>query len=71
MLTPPALVNNRVFVGTLQGQVVCLDAGTGTELWRVTVGEPVVFQPAVAQGRVYVSTSSGSLYCCYIYSMPF
>ena len=27
----------------------------------VEVGEPILFQPAVAYGRVYVSTSKGSL----------
>jgi hypothetical protein len=27
------------------------------------VGEPIEFQPAVAKRRVYVSTSSGSLFC--------
>ena len=27
----------------------------------MVVGEPVVFQPAVAKGRVYVSTAAGSL----------
>ena len=36
---------------------------SGELLWSAGVGEPVVFQPAVAGGKVYVSTSSGSLYC--------
>ncbi len=62
-LTPPALVNGRVFVGTLNGEIICLDAATGTERWRATLGEPILFQPAVAHGRVYVSTNAGSLYC--------
>jgi Ca-activated chloride channel family protein len=63
VVTPPALVNGKMFVGTSQGDVVCLSAETGKELWRANVGEPVEFQPAVAKGRVYVSTSSGSLFC--------
>jgi hypothetical protein len=28
-----------------------------------TVREPLVFQPAVAKGRVYVSTTQGTLVC--------
>lgn len=60
-LTPPALVNDKVFVGTSKGEVFCLSAKTGQVVWVIEVGEPVLFQPAVAAGRVYISTSKGSL----------
>jgi outer membrane protein assembly factor BamB len=62
-VTPPAIVNGKLFVGTSRGEVICLSAADGKELWRATVGEPIVFQPAVAGGRVYVSSSNGSLFC--------
>lgn len=62
-VTPPALVNGKLFVGTSRGEVVCLSAETGAVLWTVTLGEPVLFQPAVANGRVYVSTNTGALFC--------
>jgi Ca-activated chloride channel homolog len=62
-VSPPAVVNGKLFVGTARGQVVCLAAGTGRVLWTATVGEPVQFQPAVVGGRVYVSTGTGSLFC--------
>jgi Ca-activated chloride channel family protein len=63
VLTPPALVNGKVFVGTTFGEVQCRSAKTGELLWSAAVGEPIVFQPAVVKGRVYVSTSTGHLYC--------
>lgn len=63
VLTPPALVNGKAFVGTTRGDVVCLTADTGEVLWTIHVGEPVVFQPAVANGRVYAATHRGNLYC--------
>jgi outer membrane protein assembly factor BamB len=62
VLTPPAIVNGKVFVGTIQGEVYCLSAGEGEVLWRVCLGEPLAFQPAVAQGRIHVATSVGTLY---------
>jgi Ca-activated chloride channel family protein len=62
-LTPPAITNGKLFLGTVHGTVHCLAAESGEELWSVQIGEPVIFQPAVANGRVYVGTDSGSLVC--------
>jgi outer membrane protein assembly factor BamB len=62
MLTPPAIVNGKVFLATLQGEVYCLSAADGEMLWRVCLGEPIAFQPAVSQGRVFVATGVGTLY---------
>ena len=63
-ISPPALSNGKVFVGTNYGDVVCLSADQGELLWKASLGqsESIGFQPAVAAGRVYVSTESGSLY---------
>ncbi|HKB36880.1 MAG TPA: PQQ-binding-like beta-propeller repeat protein [Gemmataceae bacterium] len=63
LLTPPAIVNGKVFLGTLDGEVCCLSAWSGDLLWSAWVGEPVLFQPAVARGRVYATTQTGSLFC--------
>lgn len=62
-LTPPVLVNGKAIVGTLDGRALCLSAASGEVLWSATLGEAVVFQPAVVQGRIYVPTAAGSLFC--------
>jgi outer membrane protein assembly factor BamB len=63
ILTPPAIVNGKVFLGTLDGEVFCLSAQSGEVIWSVGVGEPIQSQPAVAHGRVYATTVTGTL-CC-------
>ncbi len=63
ILTPPAVVNGKLFVGTRWGLVYALSAETGEVIWKVDIGEPVSFQPAVAMGRVYVGTDRGSIFC--------
>jgi outer membrane protein assembly factor BamB len=62
-LTPPSIVNGKLFFGSVHGAVHCVAAESGEELWSVPVGEPVIFQPAVVNGRVYVGTNGGSLIC--------
>ena len=61
---PAGALNGKVFLGTGYGDVVCLSAEQGELLWKASLGqsESIGFQPAVAGGRVYVSTESGSLY---------
>jgi Ca-activated chloride channel family protein len=61
-LTPPAIVNGKVFVASIFGEVLALSAQTGDTLWSVDVGEPVAFQPVIARGRVYVATNNGSVF---------
>ena len=62
-LTPPAIANGKLFFGSVTGEIHCLSAGSGEELWTVPTGEPIVFQPVVAGGRVFVGTDSGGLIC--------
>ena len=69
--TSPAVANNRVYVthseenidNTSLGRVTCLDATTGSEIWRadgLTVGYA---SPAVHNGRVYVIDNSANVRC--------
>ena len=57
----PSVVGERLYVGSTQGsifssngRVYCIDASTGTELWRYTAPIPIFSAPSVVGGRVYV-----------------
>jgi outer membrane protein assembly factor BamB len=63
VVTPPAIVNDMVFVANAAGNVFALSAETGEVLWQDDVKRPVDFQLAIVQRRVYVPTRNGQLFC--------
>lgn len=62
-LTPPALANGCLYMGSLEGDIVCIRVNDGKKLWSVNIGETIRFQPIVAKGKVYVGTDLGNIYC--------
>lgn len=51
--------NGRIFVGTLDGRLIALDAKTGRELWAVTtvdtkLPQTITGAPRVARGKVFI-----------------
>lgn len=63
VITPPALVNGKVFVGTESGKLLALSAESGNVMWQHAIDTPVNFQVTVVAGRVYVPTRTGRLFC--------
>lgn len=62
-LTPPSMAGDYLFVGSSDGEIICIDARDGDEVWSYNVKEPIRFQPAVVAGKVYFTTDFGNLYC--------
>ena len=58
-MSPPAVVGSQMVIATVDGHVYGLDIDTGMTIWAYDVGEPLVYQPSVARGTVYVSTAHG------------
>ncbi|MGZ6965100.1 MAG: outer membrane protein assembly factor BamB family protein [Acidimicrobiia bacterium] len=58
-ISPPVVVDGRLFIREVGGQVVAYDAATGTPIWKVPVGGAPLgiadFPPVVVDGSVYVT----------------
>ena len=57
----PAIANNTLYVASVHGDLLVLNATTGQEQWNSPIS---VFRssPAVANGIVYVGSSDGNIY---------
>ncbi|MGF6227557.1 PQQ-dependent dehydrogenase (methanol/ethanol family) [Inquilinus ginsengisoli] len=60
----PAYADGRVFLNTLDGNTIAVDAATGQEVWRtrlgdINLGETITMAPLVAKGKVLVGNSGG------------
>lgn len=58
--------NGRIFVVTLDGHAVALDAKTGREIWvtpltEITRGETVTMAPLIVKGKILVGNSGGEM----------
>jgi outer membrane protein assembly factor BamB len=63
VLSSPAVVNGKVYVGSDDSNLYCLDSLTGAKIWNYSTGSWVASSPAVADGKVYVGSSDGKVYC--------
>lgn len=52
----------RIFATTGFGEVVAFDAGSGKELWRVSLDVPIAMSPVANGGRVFVATMDNHFY---------
>ena len=60
----PVPLGNLVLLNSSRTDgVTAFDAATGTEAWRFHTDGPVRFAPAVWDGRAYVASDDGFLYC--------
>jgi outer membrane protein assembly factor BamB len=60
----PAVVDGRVFVGCRDGNLYCLNAFDGAQIWSYQTGGLIYYSsPAVADGKVYVGSDNCYLNC--------
>lgn len=57
----PAVLDDRLIIGTQDGAVYALETASGRLLWRQSLGAPVRASPAVADGRAYFACADGAV----------
>lgn len=62
-VTPPALAGGKLYLGTADGRIICMQPEDGAIIWAEKVGGRIQFELAVMQGRVYAATQEGTLIC--------
>ena len=59
----PAVADNKVYIGSGDYNVYCLNTDTGVQVWNYTTGQDVYSSHAVADGKVYFSSWDFNIYC--------
>ncbi|HEV8325543.1 MAG TPA: PQQ-binding-like beta-propeller repeat protein [Myxococcota bacterium] len=60
-MTAPAVAGAKLFFATYGGDLYALDTDTGMTVWAYRLGVPMAFQPIVAKGWVYLTTTNGKV----------
>jgi len=63
VFSPPALGDEFLYLSSSLGHLLSVGQKDGRPGFMYHFGEPMVFQPALAEGGVYVGTSGGLLIC--------
>ena len=63
ILGDPAVDDQRLYVGSQDKHLYCLNKTTGEVLWKSATGSRIESGPAVNDSRVFIPSCDGSLYC--------
>lgn len=59
----PAVADGKVYIGSNDNRVYCLNSITGAGIWSYITGGIVDSSPAVADAKVYVGSNDNRIYC--------
>jgi len=63
VVSTPVIVEGRVYVGSQDKNIYCIDARDGGLLWNFMTGARIKSSPAVVNGKLYVGPDDGYVYC--------
>ena len=59
----PVIVGERVFFGTVGGELVALNLNSGEKVWEFVVGAAMIASPSVVDGKLVIGADDGRIYC--------
>ena len=68
VISSPSIVDYRVYVGSQDQNLYCLDARSGSFIWNFSTNSPLKSSPAVVDSKVYVGPDDGNVYCLDAYN---
>lgn len=63
LFSSPSVADGKVYIGSTDGKVYCLDAIYGDKIWNYSTWGPVDSTPAIVDGKVYFGSNGGGVYC--------
>jgi outer membrane protein assembly factor BamB len=63
LFAPPSLGKDHLYLCSADGDLVSLRQADGEQVFLYATGQPMTFQPALAEGNVYAVTANGLLVC--------
>jgi len=68
VVSSPSVVDGRVYVGSQDKNVYCINARSGRLIWKFTTETRIESSPAVVYGKVYIGPDDGYIYCLDAYN---
>ncbi len=59
----PAVFNDRVYIGSIDGKMYCLDATNGDYIWDFQTGGPISYSSTGIDERLYFGSWDHNVYC--------
>ncbi|MFA7420441.1 MAG: PQQ-binding-like beta-propeller repeat protein [Melioribacteraceae bacterium] len=59
----PAIHQNKIYFGSGDSHLYCIDETIGNEIWKYKTGGAVTSSPYVVNNKLYFSSKDGFLYC--------
>ena len=59
----PSIVDAKVYVGSYDRNLYCIDAQSGGFVWKYKVDAQILSSPTIVDGRVYIGPDDGNIYC--------
>ena len=59
----PAMLDEVIYFGSVDGMLYAVDANTGWGIWRFRMNRGTISSPCILNNRVFIGSADGNIYC--------